>query len=136
MSAAAGTMNDFAPTLGDGSLTGMFNSLAIGALKLATIGLAAAVAWQMFLDPLFFLPIHDPTNVTAQAWMMFVNDYFSWIPRTVGLSKEPGLLSGPMDSLLASRKKLFEQATTSEVGSVLGDGGFSFDALGAMPLPF
>lgn len=74
------------------SLSKVFKKVAVGALKLATIGLAAAVAWQLFLDPLFFLPIHDPTNTTMQAWVAMINDWFGWIPDLVGATGDGGLL--------------------------------------------
>lgn len=76
-----------------GWLARNFKKAAIGALKLATVGVAAAVSWQLFLDPLFFLPIHDPTNVTMQAWVSFMNDSFGWIPDIVGATGDGGLLN-------------------------------------------
>ena len=71
---------------------GWLTKTFIGAAKLATIGLAAAVAWQIFLDPIFFPIFHDTTNVTAMAWRGMLNDYFGWIPKVVGLSGDGGLL--------------------------------------------
>lgn len=62
------------------------------AVKFATIGIASAVAWQLFLDPLFFQPIHDLTNLTAQAWVAFIQDKFAWIPNLTGMTGDGGLL--------------------------------------------
>lgn len=82
-----------------GFLSGVF----MGAVKLVTIGVVAAVAWQCFLDPLFLPIFHDTTNPYAMAWMGFINDTFSWIPQTIGLTPEPGLLSGIFDSIMGDR---------------------------------
>jgi hypothetical protein len=117
-----------------GGLTSTFNKFAMGALKLATIGLCAAVFWQVLMDPIFFPLIHDPTNLNMQAWVMFVNDYLGWIPQILGFAKEPGLLSGPMDSLLASRKELLQIPSTESVGNLFSD-GLSFDALSSVVIP-
>ncbi len=80
-----------------GSLTNTFanaaGNLAMGALKLATIGLASAVAWQIFLDPIFFPIFHDTTNATAQAFVQMINEIFSWIPEMIGLTGESGFLN-------------------------------------------
>lgn len=70
------------------SLKKIFNK----AVEVVTIGLASAVCWQLFLDPLFFLPIHDPTNTTMQAWVKFMNEWFGWIPEAVGAKGEGGIL--------------------------------------------
>lgn len=75
-----------------GKKKGWLSKAFMGAVKLATIGVASAVAWQMFMDPLFFLPIHDPTNTTMQAWVALMNDWFGWIPELVGAEGGGGLL--------------------------------------------
>lgn len=62
------------------------------AVKTATVVLAANVAWQLLLDPLFFGPIHDPTNTTAQAFVALVKDWFGWIPDLTGMTGDGGLL--------------------------------------------
>ena len=72
---------------------GMLKRAFWGAVKLATVGLAAAVAWQVFLDPIFFPIFHDTTNTTAQATISLINDYFSWIPDLIGLTGDGGLLN-------------------------------------------
>lgn len=81
--------------------SGWLTNVFMGAVKLATIGIAAAVAWQLFLDPLFFPIIHDTTNIIAQAWTMKINNLFSWIPQHAGVAHEPGLLTPIMKWLLS-----------------------------------
>ncbi|MGB4107794.1 MAG: hypothetical protein WBK55_08370 [Alphaproteobacteria bacterium] len=88
--------------------SGWLSNVFWGAVKLATVGLVAAVAWQMFLDPLFFPILHDPSNPVGQAWMHAINNYFGWIPQHAGLAKEPGLLTGLMKSLLGSELDLLK----------------------------
>lgn len=97
------------------------------AAKTVTIGLVAAVAWQMFLDPLFFPIIHDTTNIVAQAWMMKVNSLFSWIPQHVGLAKEPGLLSPLMHSFLSKEIGTLSMPSASTMMSS-APGALSLDA--------
>jgi hypothetical protein len=63
-----------------------------GAVKICTVVLAANVAWQLLLDPLFFTPIHDPMNETAQAFVGWVQDKFGWIPDMTGMTGNGGLL--------------------------------------------
>ena len=111
-----------------GSLTNVFTKVAMGALKLATIGVAAAVAWQLFLDPLFFLPIHDPTNVTAQAWVGMINHYFGWIPELTGMTGDGGLLhTEAAQNFLAPFMK--QTASPQMLSQVMPAGGLDLDSL-------
>ena len=80
--------------------SGWLTKAFMGAVKLATVGVVAAVAWQIFLDPLFF-PVFHGNSIVAQAWMMKINSLFGWLPLHIGLTAEPGLLSGVMQSFLA-----------------------------------
>lgn len=110
--------------------SGWLKKAFMGAVKLATVGLVAAVAWQMFLDPLFFPIIHDTTNLVAQAWIMKVNSLFSWIPQHAGLAKTPGLLSPLMENFLSDEMALLKTPTAEAVTSTFGGAGLSLDALG------
>lgn len=65
----------------------------ISAAKLVTVGLAAAVAWQVFLDPIFFPIFHDTSNITAQAFVHMIHENFSWIPEIIGLTGDGGFLN-------------------------------------------
>ncbi len=78
---------------GEKSESGFLRKAFVGALKVATIGLLAAVAWQVFLDPIFFPIFHDPTNATAQALVSMIHTNFSWIPEMLGLTGGGGLLN-------------------------------------------
>lgn len=78
---------------GDFSLTETFGKVILEGAKLATIGLVAAVAWQVFLDPIFFPIFHDATNLTSQAWVHTIHEMFSWIPDILGLTGDGGLLN-------------------------------------------
>lgn len=80
---------------------GLLSKTFWGAAKLVTIGVAAAVAWQIFLDPIFMPVFHDTTNPYAMAWMQWIGESFSWIPRHLGMTPEPGLLSDVFNDFLA-----------------------------------
>lgn len=80
--------------------SGWLSDMFTKAAKLVTVGVAAAVAWQLFLDPLFFNIIHDPTNIIAQAWTEKINNLFGWIPQHAGVAHEPGLLTPVMKWVL------------------------------------
>lgn len=108
-----------------------FISAAIGAAKLATIGLAAAVAWQVFLDPIFFPIFHDTSNVTAQAFVHMIHESFSWIPEIIGLTGDGGFLNTEfMKSTLAphiaaispasAMPEIVNAAQNVDINSVLG----------------
>jgi hypothetical protein len=107
---------------------GWLSKIFMTVVKTVTIGLVAAVAWQIFLDPLFFPIIHDTTNVVAQAWMMKVNSMFGWIPQAAGLAKEPGLLTGVMKSFLSKEMALLAPPPTEAVMQTFA-GGLSLDAI-------
>ena len=104
---------------GDFSLSKMFTGLVVGGLKLATIGLFAAVAWQVFLDPIFFPIFHDVTNTTAQAWVHFIHQGFSWIPELLGLTGDGGLLNTEfMQRVLSNSYEVVSIPTDEEIASV------------------
>jgi hypothetical protein len=127
MAAAEATADSF---FSFGGLSKTFNKVAWGAVKLATIGVIAAVAWQMFLDPMFFPLFHDTTNVVAQAWVMKINELFSWIPQTVGLAKTPGLLTPVMENFLSNEIAMLTPPDPATLANnFAGTGGLSFDEL-------
>jgi hypothetical protein len=97
---------------------GWLSKVFWGAVKIATVVLVANVAWQMFLDPLFFPVIHDTTNAVSQAWTAMINDNFGWIPRHAGLTKETGLLTGIMKAVLGDRVKAYETPSDEVVTTV------------------
>lgn len=111
----------------EGKQSGWLTKAFMGAVKLATIGVAGAVAWQMFLDPLFFPVIHDTSNIIAQAWMMKMNSMFSWIPQHAGLAHEPGLLTGFMKSFLAKEIEALTPASGEAAAAAFG-GSLSLDS--------
>lgn len=74
------------------SLGKTFNKVVWEGLKLVTIGVAAAVAWQVFLDPIFFPILHDAGNLIAQGWVNMIHSHFSFIPDAIGFTGDGGLL--------------------------------------------
>ncbi len=95
------------------------------------IAVAAAVGWQMFLDPQFFPLFHDNTNVMAQAWRLMINDYFGWIPKMLGLSGDGGLLHTPIaQSFLQPYIDQVPHVSTGIISGATGAGTeISMDAL-------
>lgn len=113
---------------------GWLSKVFWGAAKLVTIGLAAAVAWQIFLDPLFFPLFHDATNIMAQAWVMKMNTMFGWIPKLTGLTKEQGLLSPLMKAFMADEIKTLTPVSKEVMSNAFPNGISSLDMLSpAMP---
>ncbi len=111
------------------SKKGFLRTAFVGAAKLATIGLAAAVAWQIFLDPIFLPIFHDTSNVTAMAWRSMLNDYFGWIPKVIGLTGDGGLLQSQfaqsalspyVSATPAQTVNALNSASGVDVDSVLG----------------
>lgn len=102
-----------------------------GAAKLVTIGLVSAVAWQIFLDPIFFPIFHDPTNTTAQAFVSMINTTFDWIPDLIGLTGDGGLLNTEFaQGMLEPYMDQVAYTPASELvaqTSSMPDGGFSLD---------
>ena len=122
---------------GEWSLTKTFKKAATWALKVATIGVAAAVCWQMFMDPLFFLPIHDPTNLTMQSWVAFMNDHFGWIPDMVGATGDGGLLNSDFaQSFLGEYRGISPQEMAANYAAPAVDptGGMNSDTLSGWSL--
>ncbi|MCE7886946.1 MAG: hypothetical protein DYH13_05510 [Alphaproteobacteria bacterium PRO2] len=107
------------------------------AVKLATIGVAAAVAWQLFLDPLFFNIIHDPTNIIAQAWTEKINNLFGWIPQHAGVAHKPGLLTPVMKWVLKDEiAKVTASATTETATGIAATAGIGENLSGLSPSNF
>ena len=94
--------------------SGWLTNVFMGAVKLATIGIAASVAWQLFLHPLFLPIVHYTTNILAQAWTMKINNLFSWIPQHAGVAHEPGLLTPIMKWLLSDEIAEILMANTTQ----------------------
>ncbi|HOO80992.1 MAG TPA: hypothetical protein PK513_00625 [Alphaproteobacteria bacterium] len=82
---------------------GMLSKVFGGAAKLATIGVAAAVTWQILLDPIFFPIIHNlAAHPTAAAWVSFIQDHTAFITDFIGFTGDGGLLQSEWgDALLA-----------------------------------
>lgn len=65
-----------------------------GAAKLVTVGVVAAVAWQVLLDPSFLPVFHDALNQNAQAWASLVRENFGEpITNFLGFTGDGGLLN-------------------------------------------
>lgn len=106
--------------LGDNFLTKIFTKV----VEVATIGLVCAVAWQIFLDPIFFPIFHDTTNATAQAFVHMIHSTFSWIPDLLGLTGNGGLLhTGPAQSLLQPFYDATQLASSDNLSKAF-DGGY------------
>jgi len=86
-----------------GLLSRAFNSKAVKFVAFGVVGaLLGNVAWQIFLDPLFFPIIHDTTNITTQAWCNMIQSTFNFIPESLGFIGDWGLLKTDfMQSVLA-----------------------------------
>lgn len=102
-----------------------------GAFKIAVIALAVNIGWQMFLDPLFFPIFHpkDGTNEMGAAMIMFMQEWFGWIPYHLGLTGDGGLLRPLMETVLAD-----QLAVVGNPGGTMAFdssfGGLSLDAVG------
>ncbi|MBX2833941.1 MAG: hypothetical protein KTR28_03115 [Micavibrio sp.] len=98
---------------------GMLSKVFLGAVKLATIGVGAEIAWEMVLEPIFFDPIHNAVKYeNMQAWTNMVDHYLGWIPLALGLTTtEGGLMNtATAQSILGP----FKGASGKEVGKVQG----------------
>ncbi len=107
-----------------GWLTKVFKAV----VKTVTIGVIAAVAWQVFLDPLFFPLFHDTTNLIAQAWIVKDNAMFGWIPQHAGFSQTPGLLTGLLRWLLGPEIAALTPPTGEKLVERMGGDGFDLDS--------
>lgn len=108
---------------------GLLTRVFTKAVEIATIGLVAAVAWQVFLDPIFFPIFHDPTNLVAQSWVAFIRDSFGWIADLVGFTGDGGLMQTDfMEGVLAPYKANLAMPTPMDVGTAMPD-GFSISDL-------
>ncbi len=113
--------------MADENKGGLLTKIFTGAVKLATVGFVAAVAWQLFLDPIFFPIFHDPTNATAQAFVSLIHESFSWIPDVIGLTGDGGLLNSQFaQNMLAPHYNALAAPTGMEMAQVF-DGGLSLD---------
>lgn len=75
------------------SLSGAFKKAAfIGTIGLAT-GFIGGIFWQLWIDPIFFPILHDTSNITAQAWVLMINETFSFVPDLLGLTGDGGFLN-------------------------------------------
>jgi len=120
---AQNPMNEETPKKSSGWLTGIF--------KIAVVALAVNIGWQMFLDPLFFPIFHpkDGANEMGQAMIMFMGDWFGWIPYHLGLTGEGGLLQPLMKFILADQLAVVGTPGGADAFANVFDGGLSFDPL-------
>lgn len=99
--------------------------MAVG--KVITIGLISAIAWQIFLDPIFFPIFHDPTNTTAQAFVSMINSTFSWIPELIGLTGDGGLLN--MDFMQSILEPFMDYTPQGMAETIESSSAASFESM-------
>lgn len=105
---ASGFFRKFIVMAKDKKERGMLSKAFWGAAKLATIGVVAAVAWQILLDPIFFPIIHNlPAYPDAAAWVDFVNDHTTFITDIIGFTGDGGLMQ--MDFMQAVLEPYYAQ---------------------------
>lgn len=102
MSAAAGTANDFGGRSSPLGMSQEFNETASffgkASVKIAlyaTSFLVGGYFGSLLFDPFFFPIIHDPSNITAQAIVGFLQDKFGALHEWIGLTGDGGLLHTP-----------------------------------------
>ena len=109
-----------------GNEKGFLTKAFMGAVKLATVGFVAAIAWLVLMDPIFFPIFHDPTNATAQAFVSFIHEGFSWVPDVIGLTGDGGFLN--TEFMRASLAPHYS-ATPMEVAAASAGGVMSFESM-------
>lgn len=111
------------------SESGFLTKVFTKAAELATIGLLTAVAWQIFLDPIFFPIFHDPTNIIAQSWVSFIREHFGWISDLVGFTGGGGILNTDIaQSFLAPHQAQLSLPVSSEISGAY-PGGLSMEGI-------
>lgn len=79
----------------DSTLSWIFN--------VAVVAVAVNVGWQLLLDPLFFPVFHGAQNEVAQASILFMKDWFGWLPYHLGLTGEGGLFKPILEFILSDQ---------------------------------